>query len=349
MSQYVDRVPDADIRDFFDAVDPSALDEKIIGAQSTLVPVVSLEEGYIAAKSVARVKRSDGSSGTGFLIEGDILITNNHVLPNDAVALSSVVQFNYQMTKEGLNAPIDEFRLSPEKFFKTSVKDDWTAVHVEGRPGGKWGILSLAPAQLKIGDYVNIIQHPGGGQKHTARCDKVMFVGTDRIQYLTDTLPGSSGSPVFNSRWKVVALHHSGGWLPQPNAQTKTTYYRNEGILIDRSHSRIIEVMHSWMCLGSRPQYHRGGWGRARNFRNIRKVNWSALTGLELRQLIAVKTKLAEVNLDSAYASREVAPITADNCQAGSVGMPNSGGHRGRCRLATRARADCSRAARRVS
>lgn len=28
--------------------------------------------------------------------------------------------------------------------------------------------------------------------------------------YLTDTLPHSSGSPVFNSEWEVVALHHAG-------------------------------------------------------------------------------------------------------------------------------------------
>jgi hypothetical protein len=33
------------------------------------------------------------------------------------------------------------------------------------------------------------------------------------LQYTTDTLPGSSGSPVFNDDWEVVALHHGGGHL----------------------------------------------------------------------------------------------------------------------------------------
>jgi V8-like Glu-specific endopeptidase len=33
------------------------------------------------------------------------------------------------------------------------------------------------------------------------------------VQYTTDTLPGSSGSPVFNDNWEVVALHHAGGPL----------------------------------------------------------------------------------------------------------------------------------------
>ncbi len=59
------------------------------------------------------------------------------------------------------------------------------------------------------------------------------FVGGGRVQYLTDTLPGSSGSPVFDTDWNLIALHHSGGWLTEPNAATKSTYYRNEGIAID--------------------------------------------------------------------------------------------------------------------
>jgi V8-like Glu-specific endopeptidase len=62
----------------------------------------------------------------------------------------------------------------------------------------------------------------------------VAFVSAGRVQYLTDTLPGSSGSPVFDTKWNIIALHHSGGWLTEPNAASKHTYYRNEGIAIDR-------------------------------------------------------------------------------------------------------------------
>jgi hypothetical protein len=35
----------------------------------------------------------------------------------------------------------------------------------------------------------------------------VRYVG-DAIRYRTDTEEGSSGSPVFNEQWQVVALHH---------------------------------------------------------------------------------------------------------------------------------------------
>jgi V8-like Glu-specific endopeptidase len=55
-------------------------------------------------------------------------------------------------------------------------------------------------------------------------------VGGGRVHYLTDTLKGSSGSPVFNSNWEVVALHHRGGWLAEPGS--KRMVYRNQGIAI---------------------------------------------------------------------------------------------------------------------
>jgi V8-like Glu-specific endopeptidase len=208
--------------------------EKIIGAQSTLLPISFLEVGLLKARSVARVVRADGASGSGFLTSDNLLVTNHHVLPTEADAQGAVVQFNYQETVARLNAPVEEFRLAPQDVFVTSPmeEDDWTAVHVQGNPNEKWGALKLARANPKVQDRVNIIQHPGGGPKQIALYHNVVvFVGNNRLQYLTDTLPGSSGSPVFDSDWRVVALHHSGGWLREPGS--KRTYFRNEGIYIN--------------------------------------------------------------------------------------------------------------------
>lgn len=209
--------------------------EKIIGSVSTLVPITYLERGLQRAKSVLRIKLADGSSGTGFLTSSNIVVTNHHVLRDADSARDAVAQFNYQQTIDGLSAPMQEFKFLPDNVFITSEADDWTAVAVDGNPQQFWGAIELVAAPVVVGDHVNIIQHPGGGPKQISlSASVVVYVGEGRVQYLTDTLPGSSGSPVFNSNWELVALHHSGGWLAEPKAAAKTTYYRNEGIAIDR-------------------------------------------------------------------------------------------------------------------
>lgn len=206
--------------------------EKIIGKQSTLLPINFLEIGLIRARSVARVVLADRSSGSGFLTTNNLLITNNHVLPSADVAQSAIIQFNYEQTTAGLDALVEEFQPAPDDAFVTSRENDWTAVHVKGDPSTSWGSLELSHMEPKVEDRVNIIQHPGGGQKQIALYhNTVVFVGETRIQYLTDTMPGSSGSPVFDREWQVVALHHSGGWLSEPGM--KQSYYRNEGIHIN--------------------------------------------------------------------------------------------------------------------
>lgn len=227
-------VAGADIQrsiDWRGAVDPNRL-ERITGAHSTLLPVTFLDIGLQRAKSVVRIVRSDGACGSGFLTQRNLLITNHHVLATPDEAKSARIEFNYQKTIEGLDAPVQAAYLLPETVFATSQSDDWTVVQVQGEVNEQWGAVLLRPATVHKEDWVNIIQHPAGGPKQIALYHNVVvFADERRVQYLTDTLPGSSGSPVFNSAWQVVALHHSGGWLREPGA--KQLFYRNEGIHVN--------------------------------------------------------------------------------------------------------------------
>ena len=85
-------------------------------------------------------------------------------------------------------------------------------------------------------------KHPGGGPKQIALThNMVTYVDDNVVQYLTDTMPGSSGSPVFNAAWEVVALHHSGGWLREPGDKEKL--FRNEGIAIGQVLSGAKELL----------------------------------------------------------------------------------------------------------
>jgi S1-C subfamily serine protease len=202
--------------------------EKVIGAQPTFLPISFLEIGLHRAKAVARVEGPQGF-GTGFLTRNNLLITNNHVLPSPEEARGATVWFNYEET--AADSSVAKFTLDPDAVFATSQAtggDDWTAVRVSGDTT-PWGYLTLADNTVKVNDYVNIVQHPNGLYKRIALYHNIVaYVGESRVQYLTDTEPGSSGSPVFDSQWRVVALHHSGGWLPEPGSGK--VFFRNEGI-----------------------------------------------------------------------------------------------------------------------
>jgi hypothetical protein len=209
--------------------------EKITGANSTLLPISFLELGLKRARSVGRVlvKKANGTAaGTGFLLAKNLFVTNNHVLPDVAAAQAATLQFGYELSVDNVPMVPTPFSFDPAKGFATSVNEDWTAVRVKEDANTQFGAINLVPATVTKNDFVNIIQHPGGLYKQIGMYHNIVtYCDENIIQYLTDTEPGSSGSPVFNSQWEVVALHHSGGMLKEPGV--KGTLLRNEGININ--------------------------------------------------------------------------------------------------------------------
>ena len=95
--------------------DPNTL-EKVIGKRSSFLPIHFLEVGALKARSVVRIQLSDGS-GSGFLTDGNLLITNHHVIASPEQAVDAIVQCNYQLTPSMLDADIEEYRLAPEDGF----------------------------------------------------------------------------------------------------------------------------------------------------------------------------------------------------------------------------------------
>jgi V8-like Glu-specific endopeptidase len=209
--------------------------EAITKGENTLVSISFLEQGLECAKSVGRIVvkiLGRHGYGTGFLIKNNLLLTNNHVLESIEQARNAKVEFNYQESiHQGVVLPVS-FTLDPDRHFFTSKENDWTVVAVTGDPNKVFGDLEIADYPIVRSEYVQIIQHPQGGLKQLAyRANVVTHVDTTRVQYLTDTLPGSSGSPVFNRQWQLVALHHA-STTALPSEKTASTFVRNQGIRI---------------------------------------------------------------------------------------------------------------------
>lgn len=215
--------------------------ERISGRQSTLLPISFLQQGLNYSNAVARVVLMDGSSGTGFLIDDNRFITNHHVLETAKIAASARIYFNYQENIKGLALPYEAVELEPNVLFKTSVEWDWTVVKVKGDMNAKYGAIPFVKLDKTpvIDSFTMIIQHPMGEPKKIAMFrNLITYADNNIIQYITDTQQGSSGSPVFNDKWELIALHHAGY---KEDRGTKLRFATNEGIHINR----VIEGVNS--------------------------------------------------------------------------------------------------------
>jgi len=201
---------------FYELENKEAL-EKIIGSKNNLLKINWLEKGLKAAKSVCQVVRSDGEKGTGFMIKDGYLITNYHVLPNKDKTAGTKIIFDYEEDIMGAVRKTTEFRLEPDTFIGSPIdKLDYACIKVAGAGVTEWGYVELERAEPGIDDNVVIIQHALGETKQIAlTANTIIGKYNNRIYYTTDTQKGSSGSPVFNADWKVVALHHAGKTLEE--------------------------------------------------------------------------------------------------------------------------------------
>jgi V8-like Glu-specific endopeptidase len=199
----------------FDVPDDGLL-EKILGDRSNLLRINWLEKALIASRAVCRIVCADGSMGTGFLTAEGYLFTNCHVLPNAREAQRAHAEFNYELDAAGQIKNRVRYELDAADYrYSPADQLDFARVRIIDRPDAplrQWGFLEFETGTTPAANEpVTIIQHPGGSDKQIAlHANDVISVWDRYIFYTTDTEPGSSGSPVFNKEWKVVALHHAG-------------------------------------------------------------------------------------------------------------------------------------------
>ncbi len=194
------------------------------------LPASFLADGASRAQAVCRIS-TPTSLGTGFLVAPGILMTNNHVLEDLATAADSTAEFGFEAGKNATLAAIE-----PSRLFITNEALDFTIVACDATPldGIEPIALLREPAGAIRNERVNVIQHPSGRRKEVALHDnRVERVLDTVIRYRTDTEPGSSGSPVFNNQWQLVALHHAG--FAEDGGQAQ-----NEGIRISAIINQLL-------------------------------------------------------------------------------------------------------------
>ena len=219
-----------------------------------------MRQGIERARAIAKIRQSDGRGvGTGFLVRGRelydalgdqlLLLTNAHVLSNDAAHRAAVSPEDAQISFEALSEPgrtarwhrVTEvvWNSGPEALDASLLCLDPPPKDVEPCPIAN---NFIAPDENQ---RVYVIGHPLGGELSFSLQDNRLIdhegppngqpsrAGRCLLHYRAPTEPGSSGSPVFaQSGWKVVGLHHAGGdFMPKLNGKTGT-YAANEGVWI---------------------------------------------------------------------------------------------------------------------
>ena len=217
--------------------------------------VATLQKMLELCPNIGCVIDSTGARlGTGFLMRGAafgfdeplVFVTNAHVISDqwETSIRSADAQVTFEIETVTAGKPVAHavknvlFTSDPgelSEISKTLEKLDVTIVSLETVPTNVPGLKPAANIPLPSPTTkAFVVGHPASGALQFSLHDSMLLDVCDYerlMHYRTPTEPGSSGSPVFNSRWEVVALHHAGA----PNARRlhgAGEYEANEGITV---------------------------------------------------------------------------------------------------------------------
>jgi len=209
--------------------------ERIIG-ENTLRHVAYLEQAVRTADAVVRIDVHGLGSGTGFLIAPDLMLTNHHVIADQAQADRAEIVLFYQLTIDGAVREGVAVRAANGGLMLTDPKLDVSVVRLANAPRLDH-YPALRPALIERDTRVAIIQHPSGGLKQVSLQNNLVCYGDREVlQYYTSTKPGSSGSPVLDDEFNVVAIHH--GAVKNPDWQ------RDSGVRSQTDPKRIEDLQY---------------------------------------------------------------------------------------------------------
>lgn len=201
---------------------------------SSLLHTSFLARGAQCAQSVVRVTAQfeDGSwLGTGFFVAPGRVLTSHHVLFNEdgRPAPRVEIAIGYELDGNGQDHPPTIIEAIPSTIVGDGA-DDWAVIDIPEHPAGVLPLeLTGSIPSVKQGDQLQIISHPYGGRKMCSLTRNVVaFVDDQVVQYRTED-ESSSGAPVFDKRWQVIAVHNRWTFL-----EDEAPVMRKQGIRIER-------------------------------------------------------------------------------------------------------------------
>jgi hypothetical protein len=143
--------------------------------------------------------------GTAFVVGPGVVLTNHHVLSGASVAAGARLVLGHERAVDGSVRSGAVLPLDPDRLYLADPELDYALVGVEGDCPPP---LEVRLTPISVQAPLVVIQHPGGEPKQLGmgRC---LALSEDEgfVHHDADTRRGSSGAPVFDLSWRVVALH----------------------------------------------------------------------------------------------------------------------------------------------
>lgn len=183
-----------------------------------------LDRAMLVRPCVGRIRvTGEGHRGwaTGFLVAPGLVLTNHHVFPSAQAIGASRIAFDFWFdVAGGRPQEPDDYAFRPDLFFVADKSLDYALVQVEAMSINGHAITARRHLRLirdsgkaRSGEFVTIMQYPRGEPMQIALRENEVVRAEEQesfIHYQADTAHGSSGAPVFNDQFQVVALHASG-------------------------------------------------------------------------------------------------------------------------------------------
>jgi Trypsin-like peptidase domain/Effector-associated domain 8 len=179
-------------------------------------------EGVTALSSVGRIESPSGTAmGTGILVGRQLLLSCKHVFERifDNGLDQAWVRFGYKTGRYGVELG-EVFKLDLKTIANHNVQSDqaldYTLVEIVGKPEYPVALLSNDPLNTK--QNIRIIHHPQGEPVQISDIGQIVQVDKEYIKHNIKTDYGSSGAPIFDLSWHVVAIHRGALSLSRPSA-----------------------------------------------------------------------------------------------------------------------------------
>ncbi|MGM1064330.1 serine protease [Saccharothrix sp. Mg75] len=196
----------------------------------------------------------DGGVGTGFLVDGKalhpscpdvVLVTNAHVVsadhpqalhPDRALVTFRALEGGpgHRIRRVLWSSPVDRL--------------DVTVAELDGVPAQATRCPPARRRPVVRADEATrayVIGHPRGREQVmlSVQDNRLLDADDTRLHYRTPTERGSSGSPVFNRQWDLIAIHHAGGERMARLNGHPGLYPANEGIWFDRVRQELSRAL----------------------------------------------------------------------------------------------------------